>query len=352
MRNIIYGFSLFGLIIISCNKIKEDKVGIETNTEIKKQFTIAFNYKGDPLIGDLDFVKSIDSTCRIDGSYYEQTKEESKADKERCVLNKIKFNYESLQKLKTRILVDSLNGGIKLYIQKSTPTIKERKNADIYEQAKLYVERNNVITDSLVIYHEINSMEGMVAMVKYHYFDRSTIYLLDLAESEEGTEVSKWQKYKVNENGKIVLTDELRVNYNYFLDGLNEVEYTSDFRDKKWYGDYSITMDPEEKGESNPTDVSYIELLIKKDSVILKLSGTYLASSDYLLKAKVVDNNRVKLIFDRKVIKEDEYISGYDGTDMGELLLEGDRYYLRSPWVNKQYYNKKATNKIFLVRDN
>lgn len=190
-------------VMMSCNKVKEDKV--EANTTLAEEVTVMTNWKGDPLIADLDFVKSIDPSCKIEGSYYESSDEQMEEDNARCVLNKIKYDYYLFQELKARVLVDSLEGGIKLYINTTLPTAKEKQYAEVYHQATLYVEKEGKVVDSMVLYEYVNYMEAMVVSLRYHYLDGNKLYLLDYEDSENGSEVDQWQEYIINNTGTITL---------------------------------------------------------------------------------------------------------------------------------------------------
>ncbi|MEC3875467.1 hypothetical protein [Chryseobacterium salviniae] len=183
------------LSIFSCKKTQEN-VSINT-IELNKE------WQGDLLISDLNFVNSIEPTCKLNSSFFGRTDKQIKEDDLKCALSKIKFNYEKLNSLKSKTFVGKIGPNTNIFINTTKPS--DTENADIYNQATLYVQINKNITDSIVIYHLINFSEALTVKERNYFINNDNIYLLDIAEDESGASVQKWSQNKINSSGKIVL---------------------------------------------------------------------------------------------------------------------------------------------------
>ncbi|PKF74952.1 hypothetical protein CW752_06575 [Chryseobacterium sp. PMSZPI] len=193
---------LLFLSILSCKKAQ----GNISNQIISNKITIDKNWNGDPLISDINFVNSIDASCKLNTPFFNRSEKQVKEDDAKCALSKIKFSYDKLDSINKKITVGRLSSEIELFIKKSS--LKITNEADLNYQATLYIEKNKSISDSIIIYQSFNNAEALTVKTKYYYLEKNDIYLLDIVDNESGTSTEKWEHYKINAAGKISLVQQ------------------------------------------------------------------------------------------------------------------------------------------------
>ncbi|WP_347217267.1 hypothetical protein [Chryseobacterium sp.] len=196
MKNLIIILSF--LSFFSCKKDHQ-------KTTIPEEISIDKKWAGDILISDINFVKAINASCKLNNPFFDRTEQQIREDDQRCILSKIKYDYSTLDSIKAKTFMGSVTPEIKLFIRN---TKSSDKDADLSHQATLYIEKNNVPTDSLVIYESLNYSEALTVTQRYFYLHKDKIYLLDFFEDESGAEVKKWTEHTINTNGKITLVKE------------------------------------------------------------------------------------------------------------------------------------------------
>jgi len=309
MKNII--IILCFLNMLSCKKVHEN---INSNS---KQFSLNKDWQGDILISDLTFVNSINTTCKLNTPFFERSDKQVKDDNLNCTVSKIKFDYEKLNSLKDKTSIGNINPSTEIFIKTTKP--KNTENADMYNEATLYVEVNKRVTDSIIIYYSINFSEALTVKERYYYIDKNNLYLLNIAEDESGTVVDNWAKYKINLKGKIVLA--------------NDKKYNTQNNVKK----ENINLKGEYYSELNEM---YITLdFSSADSIIYKEIGNMGKDyNEFLLGVEKHENNKTSLIYK-------ETISGFTGdanakTIFGVVEQEKGKIFFKSAYL-KSKYNKE-----------
>lgn len=315
MKNLII-FLCF-LSIFSCKKPQENINTVSKEVVLKKE------WQGDLLISDFNFVNSIDKTCKLNSAFFGRSDKKMKDDNLKCTLSKIKFDYEKLNSIKTKFSIGNINATTELFIKSTKPSNIE--NADIYNQATLYIELNKKITDSIVIYHSINFSEALTVKERNYYIDRDYIYLLDLVEDESGTNVEKWTENKVDKSGKINL-----VKHKIF--SAKNLDNVAKSNDDLWNGIYYFEA-------SNKDNIKTIfNITINSlENVSLDVTEEGIKSKYYKIKAEKIDNEKIRINYDSS------------SDDMGEIYIEksDDKFYISG---NPIYYINPGNNEMPLKK--
>lgn len=187
------------LSLFSCKKVQENV----SEPKISNEMVIDKDWAGDALISDLNFVNSVNISCKLNTSFFDRSEQQIKEDNAKCVLSKINFDYEKLDSVNTRTDIGNISDGIRLFIKSSSVT--QSDHADLTYRTSLFVEKDKVVTDSIVIYESLNYSEALIVKLKYFYVDKDNIYLLDVWQDESGASAEKWEHHKITTAGKIVL---------------------------------------------------------------------------------------------------------------------------------------------------
>lgn len=100
MRKII--ILLLFLSVFSCKKVQKGILGVNPNYTIEKKWS------GDVLISDLNFAKSVNTSCKLSTPFFDRTKNQIKSDNLKCALSKIKYDYEILNSINTGIYIGNI----------------------------------------------------------------------------------------------------------------------------------------------------------------------------------------------------------------------------------------------------
>lgn len=305
------------LSIFSCKKSQENTKTISKEIVLKKE------WQGDLLISDFNFVNSIDKTCKLNSAFFGRIDEQIKDDNLKCALSKIKFDYEKLNSIKTKFSIGNINATTELFIKATKPSNLE--NADIYNQATLYIELNKKNTDSIVIYHFINFSEALTVKERNYYIDRDYIYLLDIVEDESGTNVEKWTENKIDKSGKIIL-DKQKV---FSAENLNN---TLKSNGNLWKGSYYFEASNKEEAktifEININSLQDISVNVTEEGIKNKYPS---------IKAEKIDNGKIKINYDSS------------SDDMGTIYIEkSDRKFYISG--NPIYFINPGNNEMPLKK--
>ena len=316
MKNLI--FILCFLSIFSCKKSQEN-----ISKPISNIAVLDKQWQGDLLISDLSFINSIDASCKLNTPFFDRSEKQINDDNSKCALSKIKFDYEKLNSLKNKTSIGKINPQTELFLKATKPQNDE--NADIYNQATLYVEVNKKTTDSIVIYHTVNFSEALTAKERSYYINNENIYLLDIVEDESGSSVEKWSKNKINSSGKIILeTHKL-----FSSIASNNSEKT---KDDTWKGMYYFEASNRDEAktifEININSLDDISINVTEDGTKTNYSHQ---------KAEKIDSEKIKIAYDSS------------SDDMGTIFIEkSDRQYFISG--NPIYFINPGNNKMPLKK--
>ncbi|BFO66895.1 hypothetical protein [Chryseobacterium sp. KCF3-3] len=287
MKNLIILLSF--LSIFSCKKAQENI----SKPSFSQEISIDKNWNGDALISDLNFVKSINPTCKLKTTFFNRSEKQVEEDDSKCALSKIKFDYEKLNSLNKKSNIGKIASNIELFIKNTVP---KSDNADLSYQTTLYIEKNKTTTDSIVIYQSFNFSEALTVKTKYYYLDKSEIHLLDIVEDESGTNVEKWEHYKINSLGKISLVQQKT-----FSKDNNITKTDINF----WKGEYHFEASNRDEAKTI-FDITINSL--NDISVDITEEGTKNKYSQ--LKAEQVNNTKIKINYDNS------------SEDMGTIYIE------------------------------
>lgn len=151
-------------------------------------------FMGDSLISNEKFIKNIDLTCVISEGGLKITE----SYKKKCVFYKLNFPYEELNGLDNKI-VQNYNGID--YIIKKSNTMSD---ADDFVIQNLIIKKENIITDSIRVYSYENYIEALVQKNEYYYLSNNNLWILKFNEDEDGVSVVSWDKYEVNNLGRLI----------------------------------------------------------------------------------------------------------------------------------------------------
>lgn len=308
MKNLI--ILLAFLSLLSCKKEKDSI----SNQTILKNINLNPNWIGDKNISDFNFINSINSSCKLNSSFFNRSEKQIKEDNLKCVLSKIKFDYSKLDSLKNKVSIGKLNNETELLIKNTYP--KSKENADLYYQTTLYTEKNNKYSDSLIIYQSINYSEALTVKIRHYYIDKNKIYLLDVIEDESGASVEKWIEYQIENNGKIVLTtqkvfpmitktDPIQIDKNY------------------WKGNYHF----EATNRDNAKTVYDININSLND-ILININEGGIKNKYSKVKAEEVSDEKIKINFDPSL--EDMGIIYIEKSD-SKYLISGNPIYFINP---------------------
>lgn len=302
------------LSIFSCKKTQE-KISINA---ISKTFELNKAWQGDPLISDLNFVNSIEPTCKLNGSLFGRADNQVKDDNLKCALSRIKFNYEKLSSLKSKISIGNIGFSAKIFIKTTKPN--NTQNADVYNQATLYIEINKNITDSIIIYRSISFSEALTVKERNYFISNDNIYLLDIAEDESGTNVEKWSHNKINSEGKIV-----RIKQKKF--SLEDSEKTIRKVNNPWKGTYHFEASNRDKVKTifdiTINSLNDISINLTEEGIKTKYSN---------VKAEKIDFNKIKIIYDPS---SDDMGTIYVEKSYNEYYISGNPIYFINPGNNE-----------------
>ncbi|SEM42199.1 hypothetical protein SAMN05421856_103133 [Chryseobacterium taichungense] len=302
------------LSIFSCKKTQE-KISINA---ISKTFELNKAWQGDPLISDLNFVNSIGPTCKLNDSFFGRADNQVKDDNLKCALSRIKFNYEKLSSLKSKISIGNIGSSAKIFIKTTKPY--NTQNADVYNQATLYIEINKNITDSIIIYRSINFSEALTVKERNYFISNDNIYLLDIAEDESGTNVEKWSHNKINSEGKIV-----RIKQKKF--SLEDSEKTIQTENNQWKGTYHF----EASNRDNVKTIFDITINSLND-ILINLTEEGIKTKYSNVKAEKIDFNKIKIIYDPS---SDDMGTIYVEKSYNEYYISGNPIYFINPGNNE-----------------
>lgn len=267
------------LSLNSCKKAQEN-ISIQV---IAENFSSNKEWEGDHLISDLNFVNSIDSTCRLQTTFFDRSNKQIEKDEKNCTLSKIKFDYEKLNSLKTKISIGKINSTTELFIKKTQP--KNNENADLFYQATLYIERNKVISDSITLYKSINFSEALTVEERRYFINNDIIYILDILEDESGSAVEKWMNYKININGKLELIKQK------LFSTTNNVDYINSRNISNiWNGSYHF--ESTNRGDAKTTFDIVINSL---EDVLVKINEDGSKETYPNIRAEVINSDKIRI---------------------------------------------------------
>ncbi|SFN25531.1 hypothetical protein SAMN05421594_1871 [Chryseobacterium oleae] len=314
MKNLVILLSFISSF--SCKKALENV----SKPSISQEISFNKNWSGDVLISDLNFVSSIDPTCKLNTIFFDRSEKQVKEDDAKCPLSKIKFDYDKLNSINKKNIIGKLNSNTELFIKNS---VSKNNNADLSYQITLYIEKNKTISDSIVIYQSLNYSESLTVKTKYYYLDKNEIYLLDVAEDESGANVEKWEHYKINSSAKICL-----VKQKSFLKDNNVTKSNIDF----WKGVYHFEASNRDEAKTI-FDITINSL----EDVSVDLTEEGRKNKYSPLKAEEVNNGKIKINYnntsgDMGIICIEKYDNNY--------FISGSPIYFINPGNNEMPLHK------------
>lgn len=314
MKNLIILLSF--LSIFSCKKAQENV----SKPSFSQEISIDKNWNGDKLISDLNFVSSINPTCKLKTTFFDRSEKQIEEDDAKCTLSKIKFNYEKLNSINKKNIIGKLASNIELFIKNNIP---KSNNADLSYQTTLYIEKNKTITDSIVIYQSFNFSEASTVKTKYYYLDKNEIYLLDIVEDESGANVEKWEHYKINSSGKIS-----SVQQKSFSKDNNITKTSIDF----WKGKYHFEASNRDEAK---TIFNIIINSLEDISMDITEEGTTNKYSK--LKAEEINHQKIKIKYNDS---SDEMGVIYIEKSVDNYFISGNPIYFINPGNNEMPLQK------------
>lgn len=313
------------LSVFSCKKAQSDSENLITSKEI----IVNKEWNGDSIISNLNFINTINSSCKLNGTYFERSEKQVVKDYAKCALSKIMFDYSKLDSIKSDVLIGK-QASFAIFIKKTIPLNKGE--ADLYSQTTLYVKNEKSVSDSLIIHQSLNFSEALTVLTRYYYIDHDKIYLLDIAEDESGSSVKKWEEYRINfKTGKIKLIKEKK-----FVDEVNP-STISQSDDNYWKGVYYFEA-------TNRDDAKTIfDITINSlEDILVKINDDDAKETYLNIKAEKINPDKIKIKYDSS---ENEmgiiYIekSGYN------YFISGNPIYFINPGTNEgELVKKKLPN--------
>ena len=317
MKNLI--FILCFLSIFSCKKSQEN-----ISKPISNIAVLDKQWQGDSLISDLSFINSIDASCRLNTPFFDRSEKQINDDNSKCALSKIKFDYEKLNYLKNKTSIGKINPQTERLLKATKPQNDE--NADIYNQATLYVEVNKKTTDSIVIYYSVNFSEALTAKERSYYINNENIYLLDIVEDESGSSVEKWSKNKINSCGKNILETQ---NLVYSIKSNNSKKT----KDDNWKGMYYFEASNRDEAKT------IFEININSlDDISINITEDGTKSNFTHVKAEKINEEKIKIIYDSST--NDDMGTIFIEKSDGQYFISGNPIYFINPGNNEMPLKK------------
>lgn len=309
--------------IFSCKKItnKSDKIN-------SSQVSINNQWNGDKLISDLDFVNQINTSCLLTSSYFNRSEEEIKQDDLKCILSKINFDYSKLDSLKGKKIIGNLNHNLKIYIEKTTP--KNFENADIYNQVTLFVKKDEIIMDSIVIYESINYIEALTVKQLYYYIDNNKIFLLNLSEDESGSSVKYWSEYYVNESGKIKLVKKNKADNTKVEKKSSQIEDSETTKNTNLIGSFKIYADAISNNTKEKVSLGYFITIKSLAQAVLSIDAKY--SEDYGCEGEYRLIDEKSILHAKGKCDQDDLDDFYLKYDNGKCFIRSKRF-INQDWL-------------------
>ena len=195
----------------------DDKEGSIKSAVVAQRDSFMKEYKGDILISDKSFLKKINETC-LTGDIFEQTPDQATAERNKCVISKIKFKYDRLTNIgkiypqseldRNEKLYLIKNGDVNIYIDKT----KHETNGSHYSyDFTLVTEKENHPEDKMTLYIEDNDGDALLEKTQYYYIDENfNIWLMLVTTDESGTKLKYWKKYNIDDKtAQFNLVDEV-----------------------------------------------------------------------------------------------------------------------------------------------
>ena len=195
-KNLMNKFKIiFFILIVACKtEPKESKITENTQVNTVNNVTLKDeNFEeGDKLISNIEFIKTIDETCKRTHGVIQDNKKQRDAFNDQCQFYNIKYNYEVyrvLEKQKQLYQKDDINYYFDLAIKNS--------ESDDYKFVNLYASKNGRKIDSLEVYNYENFIEALVEKGKYFYIKDEKIFTYMFYEDEDGIHNSKLNEYEI-----------------------------------------------------------------------------------------------------------------------------------------------------------
>lgn len=174
------------------NKQIENKpFKVENNVVIKN-----INFEdGDKLISNLDFIKSINNTCKRVRGVIDDNDIQRKDFNNRCKFYKISYNYNVFRGFEGQKQLFRKNN-----IRYSLGVANKNSDSDDYKFINLYSIKNGKKMDSLTIYSYQNYIEALVTKGTYFYIKNDKVFIYEFNEDEKGIHNNKWSEYKIEKD--------------------------------------------------------------------------------------------------------------------------------------------------------
>lgn len=309
--------------MFSCKKITNKSDKINSN-----QVSINNQWNGDKLISDLDFVSQINTSCLLTSSYFNRSEEEVKQDNLKCVLSKINFDYSKLDSLKGRRIIGNLNNSLDLYIEKTTP--RNLENADIYNQVTLFIKKDKIIMDSIVIYESINYIDALTVKQLYYYIDNNKIFLLNLSEDESGSSVNDWSEYYVNESGKIKLVKNKKTDNTKIEKKPSQIENAETTKNTNLIGSFKIYADAMSNNTKEKVSLGYFITIKSLTKAVLSIDAKY--SEDYGCEGEYRLIDEKNILHAKGKCDQDDVDDFYLKYDNGKCFIRSKRF-INQDWL-------------------
>lgn len=291
-------------------------VSCKKEANISSQNNIKNNEKGFVSYGDTLISQSV---------YITQLQNSIDIKQQRINLSKLKFDYDKFLSWNYNTIEEKKFGNITLKFQKENKT---KQGADIFTNIKLTIVKDNKSIDDLIVYKQENYGEALVAINQYFYIDSNlNLWTLEVNEDEDGIKVKSWISYLIDKkSGKINLIKKNETNSNNVIN-TNE---SSDI----WIGKYFL-----EKSNKDELKTSF-EITINN---LEDIKVTYISDGDEAeiyenLKAEVVDEDKIKIIFNKKYNKMGIiYIQNHEK----EYFISGEPISNINPGNDEYFLNKE-----------
>lgn len=194
MNNLKIGLIL--LVLLSCKSALKDK----NNDTQKKYAAKSINFElGDSLISNINFIKTIDKSCKRASGVLSDSKKEREEFGQKCNFYKINYEYDLFRGLENKKELFE-NNDINYYIALAN----KKSDSDDYKFIKLYSLENDRKLDSLIIFSYENYIDALVNKGTYFYIKTNKVYTYNFNEDEEGIHSDNWSEYEIK-NGRFNL---------------------------------------------------------------------------------------------------------------------------------------------------